>query len=123
MRISDWSSDVCSSDLVRSGGGGLRPRPAQQGKVAGDVAHDGVELRQSDLQRIGHEEYLLSPPGSGKRRPLTLPQGERGIRSPPLPPARGCARPWRTGRWRGWRSEEHTSELQSLMRHSYDVFC
>src|SRR3546814_5678727 len=55
---------------VRSGGGGLRPRPAQQGKVAGDVAHDGVELRQSDL-----------------------------------------------------RSEEHTSELQSLMRISYAVFC
>src|SRR3546814_10366606 len=26
-------------------------------------------------------------------------------------------------RWRGWRSEEHTSELQSLMRISYDVFC
>src|SRR3546814_2760718 len=26
-------------------------------------------------------------------------------------------------RWKGYRSEEHTSELQSLMRHSYAVFC
>src|SRR3546814_2388044 len=38
----------------------------------------------------------------------------------------GCGRPARVGaaeRWRRWRSEEHTSELQSLMRISYAVFC
>src|SRR3546814_4852503 len=46
-------------------------------------------------------------------------------------PRRGCRRCWRSGILRGsepvpgysWRSEEHTSELQSLMRISYAVFC
>src|SRR3546814_5884449 len=60
MRISDWSSDVCSSDLTK---------------------HFDLEIAKRGVQCDGH----------GGRGPL--------------------------------RSEEHTSELQSLMRISYAVFC
>src|SRR3546814_3137260 len=52
----------------------------------------------------------------------------RGVRRDAPHPAQltGATRdPWRAsgGRHEGWRSEEHTSELQSLMRISYAVFC
>src|SRR3546814_8321357 len=84
MRISDWSSDVCSSDLV---GGRAQGR------------HD-------------------AHPGSCNAAPA--------YGSTPLPDGRGHARRFGRGRKPGRghvRSEEHTSELQSLMRISYAVFC
>src|SRR3546814_7095182 len=78
MRISDWSSDVCSSDLswrVSSVDG--EADDADQLVALRDDAHLPVTAR------IGGEAALVRP----------------------------C------------RSEEHTSELQSLMRISYAVFC
>src|SRR3546814_3107695 len=88
MRISDWSSDVCSSDLAKACQGG-KPRTA---------------LRQA--------------------------QGETRCPTPPTPFAlslsKGCPSFWPTLKScpsRRGRSEEHTSELQSLMRISYAVFC
>src|SRR3546814_989530 len=84
MRISDWSSDVCSSDLP---------------------AHD-CRFRLFDIVRrvaIVCREYpiptfpLRHPLDQLHNIPLAVPQCER--------------------------SEEHTSELQSLMRISYAVFC
>src|SRR3546814_2712423 len=89
MRISDWSSDVCSSDLP-----GARPAGgAGGGQGPGRAA--GLHHRR---------------PGARHRR------GSRDLRGA-LPPA-----PPRPDRDAG-RSEEHTSELQSLMRISYAVFC
>src|SRR3546814_10013086 len=93
MRISDWSSDVCSSDLSGrdpedEGPGGEVRRPARKRASAGAVPVGGVP-RPVPLQRL--------PPG--RHRP------DRARRRP------------------GDRSEEHTSELQSLMRISYAVFC
>src|SRR3546814_2773906 len=98
MRISDWSSDVCSSDLMHELGRVLdyfdQTRPAgviiQSGKEAGFIAGADIdEFAGLDTSAKGME--LVS---------------------------------------RGWtlfnrlaRSEEHTSELQSLMRNSYAVFC
>src|SRR3546814_5147435 len=87
MRISDWSSDVCSSDL------GARPQrrdpqPAHH-RLAAWLDHPDFRRRRS------------RPPGGG---------------GDPLPP--GGHRPALAD-----RSEEHTSELQSLMRISYAVFC
>src|SRR3546814_5131645 len=55
-----------------------------------------------------------SPATSAPRRRRPIPQGR--LPSPGWRPAAGAGRP-------GGRSEEHTSELQSLMRISYDVFC
>src|SRR3546814_4771917 len=90
MRISDWSSDVCSSDLGSGGGGfhlvscGIEERAEGQDRLCPSV-------RASDVQRLGKR-------GRGVLRAA----GKRG---------------------RDRRSEEHTSELQSLMRISYAVFC
>src|SRR3546814_1214969 len=81
MRISDWSSDVCSSDLPCAGSLQPRPDPPSQRQSADDGAH---------RRGVAH---------AGSRRPC------------PCDPVGG------------WRSEEHTSELQSLMRISYAVFC
>src|SRR3546814_5902455 len=85
MRISDWSSDVCSSDLA--------------------IVHlrtmDGLScLRRGrcGLRRALHEECKTNTDknkGTDERHPTTIIL----------------------------RSEEHTSELQSLMRISYAVFC
>src|SRR3546814_2439655 len=100
MRISDWSSDVCSSDLPSScvGEGDARRQCAA---CAGD-----------------------------RGRTWLWPARDRGDR--PQPSGHGDAakgnagtslRDARRSRPRPGRSEEHTSELQSLMRTSYAVFC
>src|SRR3546814_7530846 len=90
MRISDWSSDVCSSDLAGAG----RPRHALRPVGA-----------ESALKRLRQLDGL-------SRRARTAGQDDRGARQER-----------RHHRGRQPRSEEHTSELQSLMRISYAVFC
>src|SRR3546814_1428454 len=112
MRISDWSSDVCSSDLGRLPPGAdkeiavaparhrawlalamplvlsvFAPDAAAQSE-AQPAAVAGSELTRTSgaLERLDDVDTLLSLTSEG-------------------------------------RSEEHTSELQSLMRISYDVFC
>src|SRR3546814_3294804 len=109
----DWSSDVCSSDLppdrraiatARRHGvdiGGLRAR--QLGRADFDdfdwlLCADHANLR--DVQALG--------PDSGRAR-STLFMEWAGLEGPIPDPYTG-------------RSEEHTSELQSLMRISYAVF-
>src|SRR3546814_1094046 len=94
MRISDWSSDVCSSDLI----GGTH-----------DMRNTGTPPRHASVD-------------------IHLRNGSvhRGIN-----PKDWRWKPWRDGyesdfditSWQASRSEEHTSELQSLMRISYAVFC
>src|SRR3546814_5281404 len=98
MRISDWSSDVCSSDLGAAGEFDLALltlfRVAAQRIEAFPIFGSGAE----------HGRIRVEPtqePGMDVRRAET-PGFHAGI---------------------GQRSEEHTSELQSLMRISYAVFC
>src|SRR3546814_1856403 len=95
MRISDWSSDVCSSDLAFA-------RKAVQ-------SSDG---RADDPVRRARLPVELDQHGYGiwRRTVGKLSQGEVAARLPRPPICMG-------------RSEEHTSELQSLMRISYAVFC
>src|SRR3546814_4517054 len=115
MRSSDWSSDVCSSDLLADG--------VLRGGRSGSA--DG-EAKQQAERRQGCAVVRAS------RRPLTrAPQHEDLsschknaflILSPtglsPVGRLKDAERsPFRL------RSEEHTSELQSLMRISYAVFC
>src|SRR3546814_3498541 len=109
MRISDWSSDVCSSDLP------------DLGFLYGTILTDDVALGAGD----GRASYNLcifaegqidrSPTGSGvtARFALAAARGEIG-------PGDSCEIRGVSGEG---RSEEHTSELQSLMRISYAVFC
>src|SRR3546814_8516291 len=103
MRISDWSSDVCSSDLHHHVELGLRC-----GALAPDRADFLVDLRQRLRRLVGlharrHAEIL--------RPALRVDEAARAI-GPALRFAQVHV-----------RSEEHTSELQSLMRISYAVFC
>src|SRR3546814_8848149 len=107
MRISDWSSDVCSSDLTLRG----NPR-RRQWRTRTAIRHDrhawpgSRATRGSELgRRLGHRW--------GPRTSLQGRWGEARIRTERQP--QNCRpRP---------RTEEHTSELQSLMRISYAVFC
>src|SRR3546814_8492132 len=98
MRISDWSSDVCSSNLS-----------CRCNHVLGLV----------DTRPLHDACHASAAPGHGGRR--------RPVASLDLSHDRGRADAPRRldggpGRDRG-RSEEHTSELQSLMRTSYAAFC
>src|SRR3546814_2607082 len=94
MRISDWSSDVCSSDLE----GPLAELPAGALSVA-----FGAGVRR-------HDFFATLPFNDiDRRRDNLFAYGELLV--PLASPAQAI------------RSEEHTSELQSLMRISYAVFC
>src|SRR3546814_9474075 len=115
MRISDWSSDVGSSDLRGS-------------KAV--VMLDGGIRRGSDVIKamaLGAKAVLIGRPGM-----FALSYGEAGVRqmleilSADLRrtlQAMGCEDVAMLNPSYLRRSEEHTSELQSLMRISYAVFC
>src|SRR3546814_9730445 len=108
MRISDWSSDVCSSDLLtptqpraererrRQQAGswrGVRPMPSVAASADSDTA-DPATIRPLTADEVAayHRDGFVFLPGFFSAAEIE-------------------------------RSEEHTSELQSLMRISYAVFC
>src|SRR3546814_3633223 len=99
MRISDWSSDVCSSDLPGAGA------PADAAATA------------RSRRRPEHRLLHLRLPWLAAR-----PVRPAALESPQIPQSQSHRIPARRER-RPRRSEEHTSELQSLMRISYAVFC
>src|SRR3546814_3961785 len=130
MRISDWSSDVCSSDL---GADRLRRRfagvlQAHAGRPRAPVPQHrrrppGLHRRgdAEDRQHQAAPARVLRPAaqgGPGGQARGSVPRAGRR-RAALLP---GHARWLATGHLLR-RSEEHTSELQSLMRISYAVFC
>src|SRR3546814_10330247 len=98
MRISDWSSDVCSSDLASSG----------MEYLLIDAARPDADIIAHPLF-TQHLRHALGRGDDGVETAIeTTQQGfdHRLQKSEPI-----------------IRSEEHTSELQSLMRISYAVFC
>src|SRR3546814_2614839 len=115
MRISDWSSDVCSSDLVGRVGFAdelvlvdaeqrVEQADLRNRRLADADGADRLALDQLDLEagKGAHDAR-----DRGGRHPA------RGAAADDDDAADGIAD----------RSEEHTSELQSLMRISYAVFC
>src|SRR3546814_2834994 len=161
MRISDWSSDVCSSDLLKADALGLAHQPVDLLKGLGDFLKlgemdarqflrlvelhirlvlkrlvlivdlvgraggsqqvlavvAGVEDNDRLCRRGGHGQAHEEGPGGGgteRARDQTF-AGEETHHITPLLGGRGNREVV--------RSEEHTSELQSLMRISYAVFC
>src|SRR3546814_3196891 len=106
MRISDWSSDVCSSDLV------ARPCVASfwRGRYYGRhcfVFRGAAKPGRTDEMLLWFSYAVAARSSRNDRNRADVERrAERG------------GRPHHAG-----RSEEHTSELQSLMRNSYAVFC
>src|SRR3546814_8424144 len=123
MRISDWSSDVCSSDLDallrRFAAPRRRRRRAEVHRLAADrrlgAAGQARQVGEGDHHRADHREEHAEVEAHRRRQLELLQEGQlhvtvvAGQEGPPGEP--------------GARSEEHTSELQSLMRNSYAVFC
>src|SRR3546814_9964004 len=95
MRISDWSSDVCASDRA--------------------VAHPQI----SDRRRAQRQHRRLSRHGPDDNQ-HTRPGADHRVRPRQLQPEPADSRAHPPA---DQKSEEHTSELQSLMRISYAVFC
>src|SRR3546814_4960175 len=137
-RISDWSSDVCSSDLKADLSAPVFAAMARTPSLYGLSAVDALAF--ADIARIaalrafstaigddgtGVTSYIdlrtdmISP--SGKQQAL---QRLTGWPAAQIDAASGYLNVHLSS-WQGidTRSEEHTSELQSLMRISYAVFC
>src|SRR3546814_8359867 len=120
MRSSDWISDVCSSDLHAGGAGLTLLRAARRsvetledraGRLSQPVEAQGLSRR--DRRNVRANEHALGAVEGDRRQPQEG-GAHRGAdpyrRNAPTCPSM-------------LRSEEHTSELQSLMRISYAVFC
>src|SRR3546814_3152215 len=123
MRSSDWSSDVCSSDL----GGTLEipvdavPQVASEGDL-GDLRLD-VHLHRHHVQALDHVADRLPRARGGAHQQGVgfVDRRHADAVALDLEGDAGIAVLARIQAQR--RSEEHTSELQSLMRISYAVFC
>src|SRR3546814_4983951 len=122
MRISDWSSDVCSSDLEH------RVRPDALGRLHRHqpVAAAAAE-HQPDLERVGYNHdraRLVEQLVRDRRLRDRLDVGQHAHRVGRTGVLLGSGMRGGGGaHGQQHRSEEHTSELQSLMRISYAVFC
>src|SRR3546814_3219958 len=133
MRISDWSSDVCSSDLaVAAHGAGQLQRPLLRRAAAEDALPAGAPARPAWRTAPRRPAVPLAPPlaralgklPAGDDRTRGAGRGARGRPARLAGPGGVAAVPARRLVVAAQaRSEEHTSELQSLMRISYAVFC
>src|SRR3546814_5307890 len=107
MRISDWSSDVCSSDLL--GGGRFAPSRCVQSRPA----HSLASVALGDFDGDGNMDAVVASGQNAGHYRFDRATGHWSTFHPFDEMATTA----------GARSEEHTSELQSLMRISYAVFC
>src|SRR3546814_4951437 len=105
MRISDWSSDVCSSDLPALIAA-VRLSPSVEPECV-RTAWPRRSLRSTSKSSFDQLSWPLTHSPASPYQPAKAPRVASDWRK--SPPER--------------RSEEHTSELQSLMRISYAVFC
>src|SRR3546814_7389325 len=106
MRISDWSSDVCSSDLETVSGPDGVLSGARVPKIISDSSTVSIEASKEIRAACEAKGVaFLASPISGNGHAVAAGKATLGVSGP-----------------REARSEEHTSELQSLMRISYAVF-
>src|SRR3546814_2053893 len=110
MRIIDWSSDVCSSDLsgipwksLISTQHAFRGRLWKQFKISSFRKPGLNRPRETPLDRLRRKVWIRALRIDAMNLAGMDPEGDLDVTT--------------------WRSEEHTSELQSLMRISYAVFC
>src|SRR3546814_8650392 len=113
MRISDWSSDVCSSDLA------LDDPAAALRHLEGD-ALGGIDAAAHADDAVAERREVVGQRVSGPPRELVFLDDRAHERVVAL---QGVGEDGKLRHQDEERSEEHTSELQSLMRISYAVFC
>src|SRR3546814_9144139 len=112
MRISDWSSDVCSSDLLSVSQDDEVVIDILDGSVCKPIALSSI-VDLSDRKKLYRAGEIICDGTSGTASPVEgTPVGASNSTGQVDLVATLTA-----------RSEEHTSELQSLMRISYAVFC
>src|SRR3546814_6549592 len=111
MRISDWSSDVCSSDLKSK-----QASIYSTDDSCSDSVSDVFKQYAISIGCFPNNFFALDPNGFAIQSFWPVSETKSildiyvvGLKSAPSNPE--------------YRSEEHTSELQSLMRNSYAVFC
>src|SRR3546814_6161933 len=107
MRISDWSSDVCSSDLVEDEAAAVVALAADLFEVAKDAA--------VELQHVAHAVRAQPQRGLFAADAARAEAHHGGVGQRLAMRRQGLGQ-------LGERSEEHTYELPSLMRISYGVF-
>src|SRR3546814_7428777 len=120
MRISYWSSDVCSSDLDK--GAAVLNDYARVNDPFARIGKESVTVQITSVVRASDtsfnvrwtERRYVNGAAAGLERWTAVVSI---VLQPPRTEERLCKNPL------GIRSEEHTSELQSLMRNSYAVFC
>src|SRR3546814_10264323 len=124
MRISDWSSVLCSSDLGKIGtqANGLFALDYPD-KVTGEERRGlFTQFEAPDARRFvpsfDEPSYKAT-----FRLTATVPAGQLAVSNMPVEKDTATANGMKTVTFGTSRSEEHTSELQSLMRISYAVFC
>src|SRR3546814_2362618 len=102
MRISDWSSDVCSSDLTQA----MREVGASGNATGRPIAHQPYSDARAASSKASHARGSRRTTGAASDDMRQTVDGDES--------ACQLSRA---------RSAEHTSELQSLMRISYAVYC
>src|SRR3546814_4116786 len=123
MRISDWSSDVCSSDLDQQAGGADQRRRRGPFDHAAALSRFAIACRR--VQQVSAEPAAMTTTAVGSAYAVPETRVSSGASTQAatishircglaIGPRKSC---------KPSRSEEHTSELQSLMRISYAVFC
>src|SRR3546814_9622945 len=122
MRISDWSSDVCSSDLI----------PKWRGEDYGIARRWGeaplFRMERGAVPLFGVPAFGVHVNGyvataDGPRLWVGRRAKHKMVAPGKLDHLVAGGQPYGLGLMENVRSEEHTSELQSLMRISYAVFC
>src|SRR3546814_7766812 len=117
MRIRDWSSDVCSSDLTSWSSAPPVPRVTILEIL--ELAEEGQDIliAPAAIAHIPPAIIFLAQPANEYGAVDRTRTADDPAPRPPQGPAA------ERGHAFCLRSEEHTSELQSLMRISYAVFC
>src|SRR3546814_4345358 len=121
MRIRGCSADVCSSDLGRPGAASVRSGLLVP-RLLGQGPREGLPPGAPRGGYTGMSETLLSVCELKVHFEVRV-GGVFAGRYLPLKAVDGVSFELKAGETLGIRSEEHTSELQSLMRISYAVFC
>src|SRR3546814_5156553 len=124
MRISDWSSDVCSSDLY-SATAMLREKFQRREMSVEEIAETAQVIAQHSLGNIGFSGLMTAAAkfmkGVDEESFVTFGEElyKKHIARKIYPETRAIIEAHRD---KGHRSEEHTYELQSILRISYAVF-